>query len=127
MLVASLPGVTEPRPSIRRLRERKERHQQRGRIYRVSFAATGIIIILLGLILVPLPGPGWLIVALGVGMLALEFDRMERLLERILDRLEATTERLSNLQKVLLGLLAIAGAAAWIAATLTWEIPILPG
>jgi uncharacterized protein (TIGR02611 family) len=125
--VASLPRVTEPRPSIRRLRERRERHRQRGRFYRVSFAAIGVVVILLGLILVPLPGPGWLIVALGVGMLALEFDRMERLLERILDRIEATTERLSNVQKVLLALLAIAGASGWIAATLVWEIPVLPG
>jgi uncharacterized protein (TIGR02611 family) len=119
--------MSEPRPSIRRLRERKERHQQRGKLYRISFAAIGIVIILLGVILIPLPGPGWLIVALGVGMLALEFDRMERLLERILDRLEATSERLSNPQKLLLGLLAIAGAAAWIAVIVLWEVPLLPG
>lgn len=119
--------MSEPRPAIQKLRERRERHRQRSRFYRVSFAAIGIVIILLGLILVPLPGPGWLIVALGVGMLALEFDRMERLLERILDRIEAASERLSPLQKVLLGLLAIAGTAGWIAATLRWEIPLVPG
>jgi uncharacterized protein (TIGR02611 family) len=117
----------EPRESIRRLRERKERHRQRGKLYRISFAAIGIVIILLGVVLIPLPGPGWLIVAIGVGMLALEFDRMERLLERILDRLEATTESLSNLQKLALGLLAIAGVAAWIAVVVFWEIPLLPG
>lgn len=125
--MASLRAMSEPRPSIRRLRERKERHRQRGRLYRISFAAIGIMMILLGVILIPLPGPGWLIVALGVGMLALEFDRMESLLERILDRLEATSEQLSNPQKLLLGLLAIAGAAGWIAAIVLWEIPLLPG
>jgi uncharacterized protein (TIGR02611 family) len=85
------------------------------------------VIILLGVILIPLPGPGWLIVAIGVGMLALEFDRMERLLERILDRVEATTEKLSNPQKLVLGLLAVVGAAAWIAAILFWDIPVVPG
>ena len=126
--MASLRAMSdEPRPSIRRLRERKERHQQRGKIYRIAFAAIGIMIILLGVILIPLPGPGWLIVAIGVGMLALEFDRMERLLERILDRVEATSERLSNPQKLLIGLLAIVGAAGWIAALVLWEIPLLPG
>jgi hypothetical protein len=52
---------------------------------------------------------------------------MERLLERILDRLEATSERLSNPQKLLLGLLAIVGAAGWIAALVLWEIPLIPG
>jgi uncharacterized protein (TIGR02611 family) len=119
--------MSEPRPAIRKLREQKARHQQRGRAYRFVFATIGGLIILLGLVLVPLPGPGWLIVALGVGMLALEFDRMERLLEKILDRLEATSDRLPPFVKVVLGVLAIAGIAAWIAATLLWEIPLLPG
>jgi uncharacterized protein (TIGR02611 family) len=118
---------TEPRDSIRRLRERKERHQQRGKLYRIAFGVIGIMIIVLGVILIPLPGPGWLIVAVGVGMLALEFDRMERLLERILERIEATSERLSNPQKLLLGLLAIAAAGGWIAALMLWEIPLIPG
>ena len=118
---------SEPRTSIRRLRERKERHQQRGKLYRIAFAVIGIVIILLGVVLIPLPGPGWLVVAIGVGMLALEFDRMERLLERILDRLEATSERLSNPQKLVLGLLAILAAGGWIAALVLWEIPLLPG
>jgi flagellar biosynthesis/type III secretory pathway M-ring protein FliF/YscJ len=60
-------------------------------------------------------------------MLALEFDRMERLLERILDRLESTTERLSNVQKLVLGVLAVVAAAGWVAAIVLWEIPVLPG
>jgi uncharacterized protein (TIGR02611 family) len=124
---ASLAAMSEPRPAIQKLRERKARHQQRGRLYRVVFAVLGILVVLLGLVLVPLPGPGWLVVALGVGMLALEFEPMERLLERILGRLEATSERLSPLAKVLLAVLAVAGVAAWIAATLLWEIPLAPG
>jgi uncharacterized protein (TIGR02611 family) len=119
--------MSKPRPAIRSLRERKERHQQRGRFYRVAFALIGVLLILLGIVLIPLPGPGWLIVALGVGMLALEFDRMERLLERILDRLESTTERLSNVQKLVLGVLAVVAAAGWVAAIVLWEIPVLPG
>ena len=119
--------MSEPRPAIRRLRERKERHQQRGRAYRIAFASVGALLVLVGVLLIPLPGPGWLIIAVGVGMLALEFDRMERLLERVLDRLEATTERLTALQKLLLAGLGAAGVAAWIAAAVLWEIPVLPG
>ena len=119
--------MSEPRPAIRRLRERRERHRQRSRIIRVVVAIAGVLVILVGLALVPLPGPGWLIVAVGVGILALESDRAERLLERILDRLEATTEQLSTTQKVLLGVLAVVGTAGWVAATLLWEIPLLPG
>jgi uncharacterized membrane protein YccC len=56
--------MSKPRPAIRSLRERKERHQQRGRFYRVAFALIGVLLILLGIVLIPLPGPGWLIVAL---------------------------------------------------------------
>ena len=119
--------MSEPRPAIRRLRERKERHQQRGRLYRVAVAIVGVLVILVGLALVPLPGPGWLIVAVGVGILALESDRAERLLERILDRLESTTERLSPAQKRALAVLALAGVGLWVFATLRWEIPLLPG
>lgn len=119
--------MSEPRPAIRRLREQKERHQQRSRIVRIVVAVLGVLIILVGLALIPLPGPGWLVVAVGVGILALESDRAERLLERILDRLEATTEQLSRTEKVLLGALAVVGAACWVAATLLWEIPYLPG
>jgi uncharacterized protein (TIGR02611 family) len=119
--------MSEPRPAIRRLRERKERHQQRGRLYRIAVAIVGVLVILVGLALVPLPGPGWLIVAVGLGILALESDRAERLFERILDRVESTTERLSPAQKGALTVLALVGIGLWVFATLRWEIPILPG
>jgi uncharacterized protein (TIGR02611 family) len=119
--------MSEPRPAIRRLRERKERHQQRGRLYRIVVAIVGVLVILLGLALVPLPGPGWLIIAVGVGILALESDRAERLLERILDRLESTTEKLSPAQKAAVTVLAVVAVICWIGATILWEIPVLPG
>jgi len=119
--------VSEPPPAIRRLRERKRRHQQRSRTYRITFAAAAVLVILIGLLLVPLPGPGWLIVALGLGMLALESDRAERLLERILDRIDATTENLTRGQKIALGAVAGAAVVAWIGAAILWEIPVLPG
>jgi|SRR5215208_2448195 len=119
--------MAEPRPAIQKLRRRKERHQQRSRLYRIAFAVVAVLIILVGIALVPLPGPGWLIVAVGVSMLALEFDRAERLLERILDRVEATRETLSRTQQILLVALGAVVTFAWIAATILWEIPILPG
>ena len=117
----------EPRPAIQKLRRRKEQHRQRHKIYRITVAVFGVLVILAGIALIPLPGPGWLIVAFGVGILALEFDWAERLLERILDRIEATTESLSRRQKIALLVLAGLGLAAWITATILWEIPILPG
>jgi uncharacterized protein (TIGR02611 family) len=112
-----------------RVRERRERHRQRGRVYRVSFATLGFAMIAFGLVLVPLPGPGWLIVALGLGMLALEFDRAERLLDRILHNLERVTEEAvggSRLRAVVLGLAIVAVLAAVVAASILVEVPLLP-
>ena len=38
----------------------------------------GILVIIMGLILVPLPGPGWLIVFFGLSILGLEFPPIQR-------------------------------------------------
>ena len=50
------------------------------------------VVVLAGLALVPLPGPGWAIVFIGLGMLALEFEWAENLMEKVLNRLEAAQE-----------------------------------
>jgi uncharacterized protein (TIGR02611 family) len=116
--------------TIERLRERKERHKQRGKIYRAVWVIVGALIVLAGLTLsLPgIPGPGLLLAAFGLGMLALEFDRAERLLEKLLVRLERITDQAQNAsrtQKVLLGLLALALAAAAVVALAIWGIPYL--
>jgi aminoglycoside 6'-N-acetyltransferase len=117
-------------PWMHRLRDRKEHHKRRSRLYRASFATAGVLVILAGLALIPLPGPGWLIVAVGVFMLALEFDRAERLLEKILDRLEDVTEQAQKAgpwAKALLALVAVGGVAAVATAFVLWDVPLLPG
>ena len=120
--------MTEPKPAIKRLRRRKARHQQRGRLYRVSFAVAGVVVIVGGLALsLPgVPGPGLVLVAVGLGMLALESERAERLLERILDRLERARNA-GRVQKVLYAVALALAAAGAVAAAILWEIPLLPG
>jgi uncharacterized protein (TIGR02611 family) len=116
--------------TMARVRERKEAHKLRGRVYRITFAVLGTTLILVGLALVPLPGPGWLIVAIGVGMLALEFDRAERMLEQILQKLENVADAATDAplwQKVIGASLTVLATAAGIAAILLWEIPFFPG
>ena len=121
--------MTEPRPAIEALRRRKERHQRRSRTYRIAFATVATIILITGVILaLPLvPGPGILLVAVGLGMLALEFDRAERLLERILDRVEEARERTSPLQQWLLAAAGLLALGAYVAAAVLTDIPVLPG
>jgi len=41
--------------------------------FRTAIAVLGGLIVVLGLVLVPLPGPGWLIVFFGVSVWAIEF------------------------------------------------------
>ena len=48
-------------------------------VYKIAIAIAGLIVVIGGLILVPLPGPGWLIVFLGIGILGLEFPAANRL------------------------------------------------
>lgn len=49
------------------------------RAYRLLVAALGGVIAVGGLLLVPLPGPGWLIVFLGLAILGTEFSWAKRL------------------------------------------------
>ena len=118
------------KPLIERVRERKEHHKERSRLYRASFVVAAIGVVALGLALVPLPGPGWLIVALGLAMLALEFDRAERLLEVVLERFEQVGSRAAQagrVGKVATVALFVLGVAGMGSAVILWETPYLPG
>lgn len=58
-------------------------------VYRGLIITVGFAVVVLGLILVPLPGPGWLIVFIGLAILASEFEPAHALLQfgrRILHR-----------------------------------------
>jgi uncharacterized protein (TIGR02611 family) len=77
---------------MERLRRQRERHQLRGRVYRITFVMAGFTVLATGIALLVLPGPGLLVIALGLAMLALEFAWAERWLERTLDRLERIKE-----------------------------------
>jgi uncharacterized protein (TIGR02611 family) len=80
---------------IERLEERRERHSQRSRVYRLVFAALAFAVLLVGIVLsLPLvPGPGLPLVAIGLAMLALEFAWAERLLQRLAHRVDQLEDR----------------------------------
>jgi uncharacterized protein (TIGR02611 family) len=72
------------------LRERVARSRWRRRLaarrsvdhaYRVCVGIVGGLIVAVGLVTIPLPGPGWLTVIAGLFVLATEFLLAERLLE----------------------------------------------
>lgn len=60
---------------------------KRSLIMRVAIVAGGTVVLILGILLLALPGPGLLVVALGLAMLATEIPFAARLLERVRARL----------------------------------------
>ena len=125
---------TESPPEHRRtlsekLARRRERPIQHSMPYRVAFVVAAFAILIAGLAAIPLPGPGWAIVFLGLGMLALEFKWAENLMEKILDRIERAKEAAENaspMQKALGVVATVLGIAACVAAAIRWDIPLLP-
>jgi len=116
-------------PFIERVRERRERHRERSRVVRAAVVLAGFVVVLVGVALIPLPGPGLLVVAVGLAVLALEFAWAERMLERTVNRMEQATEtvkRASRAQQILLGLLVALTAAAAVSAAYAWDVPLLP-
>lgn len=116
---------------MERLRHRKELHRQRSRAYRIAFGIAGFVVLLGGIVLsLPLvPGPGLLFVAVGLGMLALEFAWAERLLERVADRLEQAGERAARAtkgQRAAAVAATVACAAALMAVAVMWDVPGVP-
>lgn len=74
---------------LRRIRAWISRHPRLQALYRCVIALVGTVLTLGGLILVPLPGPGWLVVFLGLAVLGTEFHWARRLSawgKRMLDR-----------------------------------------
>jgi uncharacterized protein (TIGR02611 family) len=108
------------RQMIDRLEERRERHAERHKLFRIAFGVAAALVLLAGIILsLPLvPGPGLPLVAIGLAMLALEFAWAERLLRRIAHRIDQVEERIG--WAAIVGLLV--GAVAVGVAVFYWKM-----
>jgi uncharacterized protein (TIGR02611 family) len=84
-----------------------------GRItFAVLIAMFGAVVVIVGLVLVPFPGPGWLIVAGGVGIWALEFHWARRLLGLIRRTIRGWSRWVRGLPLTVRALLGLVGAVA---------------
>src|SRR5262245_42797589 len=78
----------------------RDRQTQRSGKYSPQFivgVVGSVVLMILGLVLVPAPGPGWVIVALGCALLAREF----LVVARILDAIEVKLRRWARQGKAL--------------------------
>ena len=68
-------------------------------------------------------------ILIGLGFVALEFDRAERLLEKAIiwgDRAAERAEQTTTTQRVLAGIAAALAIGAFVAAAIVWDIPLVP-
>jgi len=107
---------------MRSLRERVAETRWRRRIaarrsinhpYRIAVGVIGGLIVALGLVTIPLPGPGWLTVIAGLFVLATEFLWAERLLEFTRKQVKRWTDWITN-QPLWVRLLIAAATAAFV-------------
>jgi uncharacterized protein (TIGR02611 family) len=116
---------------IIKLRERKERHKQRNIVHRAAIVAAGILIVCAGIVMSGpgVPGPGIVTIIFGLTFLALEFDRAERWLERVIiwgDRAAERAEQTTTKQRVLAGIATALAIGAFAVAAILWDIPLMP-
>jgi uncharacterized protein (TIGR02611 family) len=116
---------------IRKLRERKVRHKQRHIVHRAGVVVLGCLLVVAGIVMSGpgIPGPGIATILVGLGLLALEFERAERLLERVIvwgERAAARAERTTTGQRVAAGIAGALAVGAFVAAAVLWDIPLVP-
>ena len=113
-----------------RLAERRAAHVRRGRFYRIGFAVVGATVTLAGLAMLVTPGPAFVVIPIGLAMLALEFAWAERLLDHALDQAEAAQRKAAattRAQRILGTIATVLAVGAAFAAWLVWDIPVIPG
>jgi uncharacterized protein (TIGR02611 family) len=112
-----------------RLSERREEHVQKGTFYRIVFAVAGVIVTLAGVAMLIAPGPAFVIIPIGLAMLALEFAWAERALDHALEKAELAERKAketTRAQRILAGVAIALGIGAFVAAAVVWDIPVLP-
>ena len=85
----------------------------------------GLVLLLGGLALVPLPGPGWLIVIAGIAIWASEFEQAARLLDFVKAKVRAWEQWLRPQPVWVKGLVGLA-TAAFVGCVL-WALLVVSG
>ena len=112
------------RAALHARRERIRADARTNRLWRLAVGVVGTAIALLGLALVPLPGPGWLIVLVGLAVLGSEFHwarRTHRYARRTLHRWAQWVQRCSWPARLGLGSASAAAVAAVAWGWLAWQ------
>ncbi|PRZ40594.1 uncharacterized protein (TIGR02611 family) [Antricoccus suffuscus] len=105
---ADEPGLLDDVADKLKFRDRIERNPALKHAYRVGVGIVGFLVLVAGIIMIPFPGPGWLVVIAGLAILATEFAWAERLLDFTKGKVMAWTRWVMRQRmwvRVLIGLL----------------------
>lgn len=67
---------------------------------RITIAIVGALVVLIGIVLIPYPGPGWLVVFAGFTILATEFEFAAKALEWLRGRYDLWVEWLQRQPRI---------------------------
>lgn len=80
-------------------------------MWRAGIIVSASLVILLGILLLVLPGPGWLVIFAGLGILATEFEWAARLLRWVRAEVMRWTRWVAERSRIVQALIGIAGLA----------------
>lgn len=96
-------------------RARLKRNPVTRRAYRLAVGLVGTAIVVVGVVLLPAPGPGWLVIFAGLAVLASEFEWAQRLLDYARRRVREWTAWTARQNIVVRALVVLAVAAVVLA------------
>ncbi|MGV0834653.1 TIGR02611 family protein [Mycolicibacterium thermoresistibile] len=116
-----------------RLSERRERLRRRrilNAVYRITIGVIGFVVVVVGIIAIPYPGPGWAIFFLGLALLATEFAWAQRSLRFTKSRYDAVMAWLGRQHLVVQALGAVFTAVVvvvtlWMVGAVGWGAVLL--
>ncbi len=112
-----------------KLADRRESYQQRGTVYKIVYLTAGVTVTLAGIAMLALPGPAFVVIPIGLAMLAVQFAWAENALEKALvqaEKAQASAKEASRTQKILGGVAIALGIAAFVVCAILYDIPVIP-
>ncbi|MGW4940244.1 TIGR02611 family protein [Actinoplanes sp. NPDC004185] len=96
---------------------------------KIGVGVLGAVVVAVGIVLIPFPGPGWAIVILGLAILAVEFTWARRLLHFTKKHVQAWTHWVLKQSLPMRALIGLAGfifisAVVWLSVKLTMGVDL---
>jgi uncharacterized protein (TIGR02611 family) len=96
---------------------------------KIGVGVLGAVVVAVGIVLIPFPGPGWAIVILGLAILAVEFAWARRLLHFTKKHVQAWTHWVLKQSLPMRALIGLAGfifisAVVWLSVKLTMGVDL---